>query len=159
MAPLPVFNRAFGGSRTGDILRYMDKIVVPYEPKIVVYYCGSNDINAGESAQPIFQRFRQFSQRLADESPATRLFYVSINRAPQKRDRWDVVDTANALVRKFCAEAKNREFIDVNPVLFDENSKPRFELYMDDMLHLNDRGYEGFTAVIKPILEKAWKEQ
>ena len=108
---------------------------------------------------PIFQRFRQFSQRLAEESPATRVFYVSINRAPQKRDQWDVVDTANSLVRKFCAEARNREFIDVNPVLFGENGTPRYELYLDDKLHLNARGYEEFASIIKPILEKAWKEQ
>ena len=36
MAPLPVFNRAFGGSGTGEILFYMDKIVLPYEPTIIV---------------------------------------------------------------------------------------------------------------------------
>jgi lysophospholipase L1-like esterase len=159
MAPLPVFNRAFGGSRTGDILRYMDKIVIPYEPKIVVYYCGSNDINAGESAEPIFRRFREFSQRLAEKSPTTRVFYVSINRAPQKMNKWDVVDSANALVKKFCAEVKSREFIDVNPVLFDEKNKPQYDLYLDDQLHLNDRGYEQFVTIIKPVLEKAWKEE
>jgi hypothetical protein len=32
MAPLPVLNRAFGGSRTWEVLAYMDKIVLPYEP-------------------------------------------------------------------------------------------------------------------------------
>src|SRR5690242_2129812 len=50
MAPLPVFNRAFGGSVTQDILDRADQIVLPYKPKIIVYYCGSNDVNAGESA-------------------------------------------------------------------------------------------------------------
>ena len=40
MDPLPVFNRAFGGSRTADVLYYMDQVVLPYSPKLIVYYCG-----------------------------------------------------------------------------------------------------------------------
>ena len=53
MAPLPVFNRAFGGSRTWEVLNYMDQIVLPYRPRIIVYYTGSNDVNAGEPAPAI----------------------------------------------------------------------------------------------------------
>jgi len=60
MAPLPVFNRAFGGSWTADILEHMDKIVLPYQPRIIVYYCGSNDINGSERPLPIFSRVKQF---------------------------------------------------------------------------------------------------
>jgi hypothetical protein len=41
MAPLPVFNRAFGGSRTWEVLNYMDQVVLPYRPRIIVYYTGS----------------------------------------------------------------------------------------------------------------------
>ena len=44
MAPLPVLNRAFGGSRTGDQLARFDQLVPRYAPRIVVYYCGSNDL-------------------------------------------------------------------------------------------------------------------
>ena len=60
MAPLPVFNRAFGGSRTWEVLHYMDKIVLPYRPRIIVYYTGSNDVNAGEPAAAIDGRTKAF---------------------------------------------------------------------------------------------------
>ncbi|MGE5315405.1 MAG: GDSL-type esterase/lipase family protein [Acidobacteriota bacterium] len=156
MAPLPVFNRAFGGSRTDDVLYYMDKLVFPYEPRIIVYYCGSNDINAGEHARAIFGRFRTFAGRVKEKLPSTSIFFVSINRAPQKRDRWAVVDSANALVRQFCASNPSLEYIDVNPVLFDSTNTPRYDLYQSDRLHFLPKAYEAFTSVIKPILEKAW---
>jgi lysophospholipase L1-like esterase len=159
MAPLPVFNRAFGGSRTGDILRSMDKIVVPYEPKIVVYYCGSNDINAGVSATAISDRVKEFFEQVIDRLPETQIFYVSINRAPQKRERWNVVDSANAMIKEYCSKAGNFGFIDVNPLLFDKENNPRYELYREDRLHLDDRAYEEFAAIIKPMLEKVWKER
>jgi lysophospholipase L1-like esterase len=157
MAPLPVFNRAFGGSRTEEVLAQLDKIVLPYKPRIIVYYCGSNDVNAGAGAADIVLHFKQFSERVAAMLPGTMVFYVSINRAPQKMNKWDVVDSANALVKIYCESAPQRGFIDVNPALFDKEGKPRLELYRDDKLHFKDRAYEEFTSIIKPVLLKAWK--
>jgi hypothetical protein len=157
MAPLPVFNRAFGGSRTAEVLYYMDRIVLPYEPAIIVYYCGSNDINAGERPRAIFGRFKEFSQRVQARLPQTHLLYVSINRAPQKKVRWDLVDSTNTLVREYCAVAPRHIFIDVNPVLFDAGGQPRLDMYVSDQLHLTDKAYEEYTTVIKPVVERVWR--
>ena len=59
MAPLPVVNLAFDGSQTSDMLRMLDARVLPYAPRVVVYYCGSNDISVGEPAAAIFGRIRE----------------------------------------------------------------------------------------------------
>jgi hypothetical protein len=158
MAPLPVFNRAFGGSKTRDVLDQIEKIVFPYTPKIIVYYCGSNDINGGSQAARIFVGFMEFAERVAEILPDTRIYYVSINRAPQKQERWGTVDSVNALVKEYCARTLKCEFIDVNPILFDVEGKPRMDLYVDDKLHLRERAYVEFAAKIKPILERAWAE-
>lgn len=156
MAPLPVFNRAFGGSQTSDILYHMDKIVLPYEPKLIVYYCGSNDVNANQRAEAISDRFRQFVARVRLRLPQTRVLFVSINRAPQKKDRWNVVDAANKLVKEYCESDKRLDFIDVNPVLFDSQGQPRVELYQPDQLHFLEPAYDEFTAILKPVITKVW---
>jgi lysophospholipase L1-like esterase len=156
MAPLPVFNRAFGGSVTTDVLYYMDKIVLPYEPRIIVYYCGSNDVNAGRTADEILEGFRRFAERVTAQLPQTRILYVSINRAPQKKDKWNVVDAVNRRVRDYCATNPALGFVDVNPALFDEGGQPRIELYQSDKLHLKEPAYEGFAAIIKPAVAEAW---
>src|SRR5215467_10033265 len=54
MAPLPIVNLAFDGAQAGDMLRLVDARVVPYSPRVVVYYCGSNDVDAGDGAEDIF---------------------------------------------------------------------------------------------------------
>ena len=159
MAPLPVFNRAFGGSRSAEILYYMDKVVLPYEPKIIVYYCGSNDINANIKPEEIYGNFKQFVQRVHAKLPRTQIFFTSINRAPQKIDRWADVDAANALIKEFCAKDKLLGFIDVNPALFDKEGKPRMELYQPDKLHFLEPAYAEFTTIIKPVIENAWKKK
>src|SRR6266550_4287597 len=38
-----VINRGFGGSEIADSTVYVDRIVVPYRPKMVVLYAGDND--------------------------------------------------------------------------------------------------------------------
>jgi hypothetical protein len=158
MAPLPVFNRAFGGSRTWEVLYYMDKIVLPYKPRIIVYYCGSNDVDAGAGAAEISSNFKAFVDKVAAQMPETRIFFVSINKAPEKKARWNVVDEANSLIRNYTTQNKQLGFIDVNPVLFDAAGNPRLELYREDLLHFHPPAYVEFTKIIRPVIEKAWKK-
>ena len=110
MAPLPVLNRAFGGSRTADQLARFDQLVPVYEPKVVVYYCGSNDLNAkpADAPEEIFARFRIFSERVQARDPATRLIYVTATRSPDRVARWEQVDHYNALARAYCAATPGR---------------------------------------------------
>ena len=156
MPTLPVFNRAFGGSQTADVLYYMDRIVLPYRPRFVVYYCGSNDVSAGENAAAIVGRVQQFHERLQRELPATRMFFVSVIRAPEKRNRWAVVDSVNLQLRQYAATAKNIDFIEINPSLVDSAGAVRGALYLPDSLHYRPEAYVLFTGVIKPVLERAW---
>ncbi len=157
MAPLPVYNRAFGGSQTPDMLRHFDALVVPHKPRIIVYYCGSNDVNAGQSADAIAGRIHEFAARVGRSLPGTKLIFASINRSPDKQKRWDVVDAVNARVRDdFTKEFAFLSFVDLNPALFDAAGKARVDLYLPDMLHFKPPAYVAFTEIVKPVLTKAW---
>jgi lysophospholipase L1-like esterase len=158
MSPLPVFNRAFGGSRTSDVLERVDQLVLPYAPKVIVYYCGGNDINNREPAAAVFGRIHDFVQRVHAKLPETRIIFVAIDRAPQKRERWEVVNAANALLRDYCAATPRLSFLDLNPATHDDRGEPRLELYREDKLHFRPAAYVAFTAAIKPALEKTWAE-
>jgi len=157
MAPLPVYNRAFGGSQTPDMLRHFDALVVPHKPRIIVYYCGSNDVNAGETADAISGRIHEFATRVGKSLPGTKMIFASINRSPDKEKRWDVVDAVNARVRDdFTKEFAYLSYVELNPALFDAAGKARVELYLPDMLHFKPPAYVAFTEILKPALTRAW---
>lgn len=161
MAPLPVLNRAFGGSRTADQVARFDQVVPPYAPKVIVYYCGSNDLKAGpmpEDPAAIFARFRTFSERVRAFDPTTWIIFASATRSPDRVARWEQVDHYNALVRAYCAATPRHRFIDLNPALVDGQGHPRLDLYREDKLHFHPPAYVAFTAVIKPVLERVWAE-
>jgi lysophospholipase L1-like esterase len=156
MAPLPIVNRAVDGTRTSDMLRMVDA-VVRERPKVVAYYCGSNDIDAGEPAAAIFDRIRQFVVRITTALPQAHVVFVSINRAPEKQERWDVVDAVNRLVEVYATQTKHLRYVDVNPVLFNRDGTPRIDLYLSDQLHLRPAAYEEFARVLKPVLTNAFE--
>jgi CubicO group peptidase (beta-lactamase class C family)/lysophospholipase L1-like esterase len=159
MAPLPVLNRAFGGSRTGDQLARFDQVVTPYAPVIIVYYCGSNDLKADEGPDAIFERFKAFSERARHAFPEVRVVFVSSMRSPDRVAKWERVDQYNGLVRAYCTATPRHTFIDINPVLVDSDGKPRLELYQEDKLHFHPPAYVELAAILKPVLTRLWDER
>lgn len=157
MAPLPVFNRAFGGSRTWEVLAYMDRLVLPHKPKVVVYYCGSNDVNAGEPADAIVQRTREFIDRVHAALPATKIVYFSINRSLDKRDKWAVVDAVNVSMKLLSTKTPWLTYVESNTALFTAAGEPRAELYLPDGLHFKPPAYELFTDILKPVVTSTWR--
>jgi hypothetical protein len=159
MAPLPVLNRAIVGTVTQDMLDRIGQLVLRYEPRIVVYYCGSNDISAGEDAGPIIERTKRFVQILHEKLPNTFFYYTSIQKAPEKRARWEVVEAVNREMERYSRQASNVGYIDLNPVLFDSRNNVRENLFLPDGLHFrpDSTAYAEFSQIVKPILTGAWE--
>ena len=159
MAPLPVLNRAIAGTLTQDMLNRIGQLLLQYQPRIVVYYCGSNDVSVGEDAGPIIERTKRYVQILHERLPNTYFFYTSIQKAPEKRARWDIVDAVNREMERYSHEAKNVGYIDLNPALFDNQGKVRESLFLPDGLHFrpDSTAYLEFSRIVKPVLLKAWE--
>ena len=64
MAPLRVINRGFGGARIIDVLHYYKKVVLPYHPKGIVFYCGENDIAGLLKSKSLIQEYITIFRRL-----------------------------------------------------------------------------------------------
>ena len=70
---LPVINRGFGGSQVPDVTAFLDRIVTKHRPRMVVIYCGGNDINAGRSAAEVVADIRSLVGAIHATLPATRI--------------------------------------------------------------------------------------
>jgi GDSL-like lipase/acylhydrolase family protein len=159
MAPLLVVNCSRNGAVTQDLLDRVDRLVLARHPRIVVYYCGSNDVSLGESAEAILDRTKRFIQILRQKSPNTYFYYVAIQKAPEKGARWKIVDAINREMELYSHSAKSVGYIDLNTVLFDNQGKPREDLFLPDGLHFrpDSTAYWEFSQVLKPVLSTAWE--
>ncbi len=152
MAPVPVLNRGFGGSVTGDVLRVMDRIVFPYEPSAIVYYCGDNDVAHGASAREATDGFIRFAEEVHDRSPGVDIYYLSVKPSPSRWDRWPVMRDVNRRVAAYASDRPRVHYIDVATCLLDENGDPRPRAFLDDELHLSASAYEEWNAIVRPVL-------
>lgn len=151
---LTALNRGFGGSQTADALRYVDRIVVPYGPRVIVFYAGDNDIAAGKSPEEVATDFKAFVSKVREKLPETAIIYISIKPS---LSRWALVGKmrkANALIKAFCTTDERLAFVDVDTPMIGPDGKPRPELFVDDGLHLSPEGYALWTKIVFPYIQR-----
>ena len=145
-------NRGFGGSQLSDSVKYAERIVIAYKPRVVVIYAGDNDLNAGKSPEKVFTDYRAFRDKVHTALPETKIVFVSIKPSPS---RWKLREKgldANRLIRDEIAKGKNQVFVDVWTPMLGDNGMPRPELFLKDQLHMNDAGYAIWSQLVEPHL-------
>ena len=136
-----VIKRGFGGSRLSDVARYLDQLVLPYKPRLVIVYAGDNDLAEGASAQDVAKSFATLVEGVREALPETRIAYLSIKPSPLRAALMPAIREANALISAYSATVPNLDFIDVYTRMLDSAGQPRAELFLADRLHLNAEGY------------------
>ena len=141
-----VINRGFGGSQIADSVYFADRIVMPYQPDVIVFYAGGNDINAGKSAEIVFDDFKHFVSAVREKLPVTKIVYISIAPNPARWSQIDRVREANRLIRDYTKTERGLSFIDVHPAMLGADGQPKPDIYLADKLHMNEKGYALWKA-------------
>jgi len=161
LAPLPLTNRAFGGSQTSHQLTFFDQVVPPCRPGLIVWYCGSNDIKGKKESSSVLQRTEEWLGKVTQADQATRVLLVSVIRSPQKRrdGQLEAVDAVNLGYEELSHKKDGVFYVDVNPALQTSDGESKVELYVADGLHFNVKGYHQMTTLLKPAIKKYWKQE
>lgn len=149
---LPVINRGFGGSQIEDSTYFAERIVFPYEPRLIIMYAGGNDINAGKSAQRVYEDFKAFVSKVHSKLPATKIGYISIAPNPARWKQIETVREANKLIKEYTMNDPRLFFIDTHSHMLGKDGYPLPDIFLDDKLHMNRKGYEIWKKVIEPYL-------
>ena len=147
-----VINRGFGGSELADSTFYVDRIVVPYRPKMVVLYAGDNDLANGKTPQQVFEDYKVFVERVHRKLPTARIAFVSIKPSPARASLLQSMKEANGLIKAYATHARRLVYIDVFTPMLGKDGSPRPELFGPDKLHMNSEGYSLWTSVIAPSI-------
>lgn len=159
LAPLTVHNYGIGGSRmTHAADLFIDNLAIPFKPRAVILYEGSNDINAGTKPEDILANFQKIHRKFHAALPDSRLYVLGIVPSPGKRfDKIDELKKANALIAQECATQPWMKFIDVTSALLGADGKPKEELFIPGNIHMLPAGYAVWKSVIAPVIVPAEK--
>jgi lysophospholipase L1-like esterase len=151
---VPVVNRGFGGSEMADARYFADRIILPYRPRMVVVYAGDNDLWAGKSPQRVADDFRALVAEIHRELPQAQVGFIAVKPSVARWSIADRVRQTNDLVREYAETEPRVEYIDIFTPMLGPDGKPRPDLFVEDGLHLNARGYELWESVVEPFVRR-----
>ncbi len=149
---LKAINRGFGGSLLSDSVRYVDRAVIPYKPRVVVLYAGDNDIGGGAKPEQIAELFKQFDEKVHAALPDTRIVWITIKPSIRRWAMQANMEAANKLVASYAASRKHIKVMDIQKQMLGRDGKPNPDLLVSDGLHMTPAGYDIWNAAIRPLL-------
>lgn len=151
-AGFDVVNTGFGGSELSDVREHFERVILKYHPRQVVIYCGGNDLNSKKPVERVVSDLKAVVNRIHKELPKCKITYVSIALNPARWAQREQIVAANAEIKEFMAADPRRDYVDVTHVMLAGDNTPKPDIFRDDKLHMNRKGYELWIPVIRPHL-------
>jgi lysophospholipase L1-like esterase len=164
MAPLPTIQRGFGGAKVNDIIHYMDRLITPHDPAVVVLYVGSNDLldfggNQPKSVAQMRILYDTLLTSLHDRLPDARIIVLATFPSPLNARRAAQIEAVNEYVRETAEDKPWLDLINGNAALKTSNGNPDRSLFRLDRIHLNKKGYTRWAQILRPKLLEHWRQQ
>jgi len=152
----PVINRGFGGSTIPDVIHYINDIIFPYHAKQIVIYCGENDIASSDTitASIMLKRFQQLFFLIRSKQKNVEIDFISIKPSPSRIKFKPIVEESNRLIKIFILTQQHAKFINVFDAMLNKDGSIIQEIFTEDNLHMNDKGYAIWQKIIEPYLLK-----
>ena len=158
---LACYNRGIGGDVTQGVIDRLQVSIFDLQPSKIVLMIGTNDVDTGNSNETIILNYRKILDEIKKNQPMVELYFVSI--IPQNKDlegytgldvtkNNQTIKYINEEIKNLCVEY-GHTYIDLFPALLDGDGYLKKD-YSDDGLHLNANGFEVWTSLLKPYLEK-----
>jgi lysophospholipase L1-like esterase len=148
-----VVNRGFGGSQTSDLLYYFDQLILPYNPKKIFIYEGDNDLSAGKSPEQILSTMDSLITLIHEK--VSKKVSVYVISAKPSLSRWELRDKykeLNKRMNELASSKKKVYFIDVWTPALDADGNVLKDIFLEDGLHMNEKGYAIWVSVIRKYL-------
>mgnify|MGYP001827623257 FL=1 len=147
-----IVNSGFGGSQASDLLYYSEEFILRFRPKKVFIYEGDNDVSEGKKSKEIMSDISEIISKIRAQDATTEIVLIA---AKPSIARWSLKKDFKRLNRKFRKLSRRdvqMNYADVwKPML--SRRKVKEDIFIEDGLHMNAKGYEIWYETLKPYLE------
>ena len=116
VAPYPVIQRGFGGSKFSDLAVYAEKIVYPHQFRALVIF-EANDITGSttdKSPKEVAKLFVDIVRTVRRKYTDQPVFVLEITPTPSRWSVWPKIKEANQLLKESCRKLHNTYFIETS---------------------------------------------
>jgi lysophospholipase L1-like esterase len=146
-----IVNTGFGGSTAYGLLTYLEQTALRLKPKQVFIYEGDNDIAAGRTNATIIAHLNSIFQRIWADLPETQIVFIAAKPSPLRWEKHQQYEALNSAIERWAKREKRLEYADIYSPMLD-GQMVREDLFIEDRLHMNEKGYALWDAVIRPMI-------
>ncbi len=164
MLPYVAQNHGMGGCVDQEMIDYAKEMLYDFEPSVVFFQTGSNDIANGLSLEEIKENKRKMYSLFLEKMPETRLVVMSGLPLPNRQQYWEDTVKVNSLLKEMCDSTERMYFMDATDVMMSDTGTEdmkafdgryfRRDYFRMDGIHLNKKGHDIWTAEMKKILKR-----
>ena len=148
-----IINMGFGGSHMSDLLYFSDDLIFKHQFDKVFIYEGDNDIESGKEPSAIILTTDSLIKKIRRKLPEVPIVMLS---PKPSISRWHLRNSYrkfNLMLQEYCDSKENITYVDVwTPMLVNRDSL-RQDLFIEDDLHMNAKGYDIWQAALKDYLK------
>ncbi len=149
-----IINTGFGGSQMHELLYYVEDLIIKYLPAKVFIYEGDNDLATGKTKEEVIESAAKIVNAIHAKDSNTRIHFISPKPSIARWDLSDKYIELNKDLELFTQDIENVFFIDVwNPML-NQDGTVRKDIFIEDGLHMNKKGYEIWADQVRTFIEK-----
>lgn len=141
-------NLAFGGSTLAACSWFYDKAFEGINPESIIIYAGDNDLGDGRHPEEVVLFFKTLLSQIRKDHGDIPVTFVSIKPSPNRWHLEGSIRYTNSNIKKMMKYDRDLYFIDIYKALLDEHGKPNASYFLEDGLHLNEKGYKVWYDII-----------
>lgn len=153
LADLKPINLGFGGSTLAACTWFFDRVMAGYQPKRLVIYAGDNDLGDGRHPEEVFLYFQNFALKVYQRFGAIPCYFISLKPSVI---RWGIINQFHYTNKILSSEIKNHhpnwQWINVYDAMLNADGWPDRQYFVGDGLHLSQKGYALWGAIIKDTI-------
>ncbi|MBQ7780243.1 MAG: hypothetical protein IJ404_07080 [Clostridia bacterium] len=148
-------NRGFGSSCPEHQLYYYPRMIRPLEPSVLVYKSYANAAAFGYTTEETWELAQRVITYTLTDFPEATVYLVSASRSRNMSDeQLYECRKYNSFLKEFAEKTPRCQYLDV----FEYAPMTGNDIYIDDGVHFNEKGYElfadFFTEALKDELAK-----
>src|SRR4051812_2077295 len=98
-----VVNRGIDSFQTSDLVYFADRLVLPYNPRMIILHVGGNDVHAHKSAERILTDFKTFVAKVRAHFPTVPIAFSSTTPGPARWEEAAQRKEANRVIKEYIA--------------------------------------------------------
>lgn len=154
-----IIHRGYGGSNLTEMAYYVKRIVYPHQPAAIFMYVG-NDITGSEkdkTPRQVLELFTYVVSIIRQQYPDVPIVWLQIAPSPKRWSVWNEVQEANKLIADYCANGYRLYTYNSSAKYLGTDGTPMEELFIEDRLHYNEKGYQIWGKQIKKLVHQLAK--